>query len=208
MLILAGDPGLGSAVCEELDRYHVWGTAVTSVEAAHERLREGRYAAIVVDLCLSDGAGYRFVADLRAAGGIQPVLLLSAPDAPEDLLGVQRAPPGAQPAVREGLHDVPHVLQALLRHERSDSARRLRYAGLLLDRFERRACVDGIEVALTPAEFAILEQLVLNAEHLVTREALLAAVWREEQDPASNALAVHLCHVRKKLRRREARVVI
>jgi DNA-binding response OmpR family regulator len=69
-----------------------------------------------------------------------------------------------------------------------------------LDRFERRVFVTGHEVALTPAEFGILEQLLQNAEHLVTREALLEAVWGPESEPGSNALDVHLGHLRKKLR--------
>lgn len=199
-MVLAGDPDLRSSVRDELERNELSPTVVSRLEEAIDRCGECCFDAAVVDLGLPEGAGYRFVAELRADGKDTPVLLLSAPHAPEDLLTVQRGWPGWQPAVREGLHDISSILHALLRHERPDSARRLRYAGITLDRFERRVCIDGEEVSLTPAEFGILEQLLLNAEHLVTREALVAAVWGAESEPGSNALDVHLGHVRKKLR--------
>jgi len=200
VLVLAGDSGLALAVGEELEANELSVTVVSRVDDALERCRDRCFDAVVVDLGLPDGSGFRFVAELRQDGQETPVLLLSAPYAPEDLLIVQRAWSGWQPAMREGLHDIPTILHALLRHERPDSARRLRYAGFALDRFERRACVDGEEVHLTPAEFGILEQLLLNAEHLVTRGALVASVWGSESKPGSNALDVHLGHVRRKLR--------
>lgn len=200
VLLLTGDEGLGSAVRQELERSGLGATVLDSLAEALDRCREGCFDVAIVDLGLPDGTGFRFVAELRESGRDTPVLLLSAPHAPEDLLTVQRGWPGWQPAVREGLHDVPTILEALLRHERPDSARRLRYAGLTLDRFERRACAEGEEVHLTPAEIGILEQLLLNAEHLVTREALVEALWGLESEPGSNALDVHLGHLRKKLR--------
>lgn len=200
VLLLTGDGGLGTAVRQELERSGLGTTVVASLVEALDQCRDGCLDAAIVDLGLAAGTGFRFVAELRESGSDIPVLLLSAPHAPEDLLTVQRGWPGWQPAVREGLHDVPTILEALLRHERADSARRLRYAGVALDRFERRACFEGEEVHLTPAEFGILEQLLLNAEHLVTREALGLALWGPESEPGSNALDVHLGHLRKKLR--------
>lgn len=200
VLVLAGDKALATAVVQELERSDLTATVVPDAADALEECRQRCFDAVVVDLGLPAGSGYRFVAELRESGNDTPVLLLSAPHAPEDLLTVQRGWPDWQPALREGLHDVPNVLHALLRHERPDSARRLRYAGVTLDRFERRVFVAGHEVPLTPAEFGILEQLLQNAEHLVTREALLEAVWGPESEPGSNALDVHVGHLRRKLR--------
>jgi DNA-binding response OmpR family regulator len=200
VLVVAGDKALATAVVNELELSELAASVVPDASDAIEECRHRCFDAVVVDLGLPAGSGYRFVAELRESGNDTPVLLLSAPHAPEDLLTVQRGWPDWQPAMREGLHDVPSVLHALLRHERPDSARRLRYAGVTLDRFERRVFVTGHEVALTPAEFGILEQLLQNAEHLVTREALLEAVWGPESEPGSNALDVHLGHLRKKLR--------
>jgi two-component system, OmpR family, response regulator YxdJ len=60
-------------------------------------------------------------------------------------------------------------------------------------------CVGGAKIDVTPVEWSTLEQLVLNAEHVVLRERLMAAVWGPASDLNSNALDVHNGHVRKQL---------
>jgi DNA-binding response OmpR family regulator len=199
VLVLAGDAGLGAALKSELVEAGFELDLTTEPEHAWQRASRRCHGAYIVDASLPDGAGYRFVADLREAGRHEPVLLLSAPHAPEDMLSVQRGWPDWQPVVREGLHDAPQVLRALLRHEQPNVARRLHYAGISLDRVERRVCVEGREVRLTPAEWDILEHLLLHAEHVVERDALLEAVWGADPDLSSNALDVHMGHLRKKL---------
>lgn len=199
VLILAADRGLGDALEGELSGAGFHLDVTTDPEQARRRASLRCHSAYVVDASLPEGAGYRFVAELREAGRQEPVLLLSAPHAPEDMLSVQRGWPDWQPVVREGLHDAPEVLRALLRHEQPNVARRLHYGGISLDRVERRVCVEGREVRLTPAEWGILENLLLNAEHVVERETLIEAVWGPDPDLNSNALDVHMGHLRRKL---------
>jgi DNA-binding response OmpR family regulator len=199
VLVVARDTGLGEGVRSELERAGLEVDVVDDVQEGHQRAGTGCYAAYSVDVSLPDGDGYRFVAGLRAAGHDQPVLLLGAPHGQEDMLAVQRGWPDWEPVVRQGLHDVPRALRALIRHEQIDAARRLRYRGISLDRLERRMCVDGAEVRITPVEWDILEHLLLNAEHVVARETLVAVVWGPDSDLQSNALDVHMGHLRRKL---------
>jgi DNA-binding response OmpR family regulator len=199
ILLLAADRGLGEALEAELKEAGFELDVTTDPEQARQRASLRCHAAFVVDVSLPDGAGFRFVAELREAGRGEPVLLLSAPHAPEDMLSVQRGWPDWQPVVREGLNDAPEVLRALLRHEQPNVARRLRYGGIILDRVERRACVEGQEVRLTPAEWGILEYLLAHAEHVVARESILKAVWGPDPDLNSNAMDVHMGHLRQKL---------
>lgn len=199
VLVFAGDRGLGSALESELRSAGFHLDLTTEPAQAREQAARQCHGAFVVDVSLPDGAGYRFVADLRREGRAEPVLLLSAPHAPEDMLSVQRGWPDREPVVREGLHDAPQVLRALIRHEQPNAARRLHYAGISLDRVERRVCVEGTEVRLTPAEWGILEHLLLHAEHVVERETLMEAVWGSAPELRSNALDVHIGHLRKKL---------
>lgn len=199
VLVLAGDRALAEALESELSEAGFRLDLTTDVAQAQRRASCQCHGAFIVDVSLAEGAGYRFVADLREAGRHEPVLLLSAPYAPDDMLSVQRGWPDWQPVVREGLHDAPQVLRALLRHEQPNVARRLHYAGISLDRVERRVCVDGREVRLTPAEWDILEQLLLHAEHVVERQTLMTAVWGPAPDLQSNALDVHVGHLRRKL---------
>lgn len=199
VLVLAADRGLGEALETELSEAGFELDLTTDPERARQRASLRCHGAYVVDASLPDGAGFRFIAELREAGRQEPVLLLSAPHSPEDMLSVQRGWPDWQPVVREGLHDAPEVLRALLRHEQPNVARRLHYGGISLDRVERRVCVESEEIRLTPAEWDIMETLLLHAEHVVERETLLEAVWGPEPDLNSNALDVHMGHLRSKL---------
>lgn len=199
VLVLVGDMGLADGLRTGLESAGFAPEVTSDPDHARQRASMRCHRAYVVDVSIPDGAGYRLVARLREDGRDKPVLMLSAPNDAEDMLPVQRGWADFRPVVREGLHDAPRALQALLRHERPRTARRLHYAAIALDRVERRLCVDGSEVRLTPAEWDILEHLVLHAEHVVEREDLLRAVWGPDPDLSSNALDVHMGHLRKKL---------
>lgn len=199
VLILVRDDGLAESLRHELESAGFAPDITADPRRAEQRASRGCHEAYVVDVSIPEGAGYRFAASLREVGHDEPILLLSAPHVGEDMLAVQRGWADFQPVVREGLHDAPRALRALLRHERPRTARRLHYAGITLDRVERRLCVDGNEIRLTPAEWDLLDHLVLHAEHVVERVDLMKAVWGPDPDLNSNALDVHMGHVREKL---------
>lgn len=77
---------------------------------------------------------------------------------------------------------------------------RWRYGGLALDPDERRVTVEGAEVALTRTEFEILEMLLENPRHVVTRSRILDRVWRGCA-PGDHVLEVHLSRLRAKILR-------
>lgn len=199
VLVLVRDEALAEGLRTELESAGFALDVTTDAERAERRATGGSHEAYVVDVSIAEGVGYRFAATLRQIGRDEPILLLTAPHAGEDMLPVQRGWAGFQPVVWEGLHDAPQALRALLRHEQPRAARRLHYAGIALDRVERRLCVDGREIRLTPAEWDILDHLVSHAEHVVEREDLMRAVWGPDPDLSSNALDVHMGHLRKKL---------
>ncbi len=199
VLVLAQDEALAEGLRTELESAGFVPDVTTDADRAEREATRGSHEAYVVDVSMAEGAGYRFAATLREIGRDEPILLLTSPHAGEDMLPVQRGWAGFQPVVWEGLHDAPQALRALLRHEQPRAARRLRYAGIVLDRVERRLCVDDREVRLTPAEWDILDHLVSHAEHVVEREDLMRAVWGPDPDLSSNALDVHMGHLRKKL---------
>lgn len=70
---------------------------------------------------------------------------------------------------------------------------------LCVDLARRVATVDGRELRLTAIEFAILEALLRRLGALLSRERLEAAVYSWNDEVASNAIEVHLHHLRRKL---------
>ena len=85
--------------------------------------------------------------------------------------------------------------QAILSH-----GGRLESGKLELDRVRQRVRHEGEQVFLTPHEYRILEQLMLNSGAVVSRDQIRLAVWGELSS-ASNAVDVHLGHLRRKLLR-------
>ena len=58
---------------------------------------------------------------------------------------------------------------------------------------------DGTEVPLSPIEWKLVEALVRRAEHLITREELLASVWGPDAVEKTHYLRVHMASIRHKL---------
>ena len=70
---------------------------------------------------------------------------------------------------------------------------------LCIDPSSHRVTMNGREVALSQREFAILELLAANAGRALPRSRIEESLYGWESDVGSNALEVHIHHLRKKL---------
>jgi DNA-binding response OmpR family regulator len=77
----------------------------------------------------------------------------------------------------------------------------LRIADVRLDPASRRVTRDGIPIALTSKEYALLEVLMRNAGEIVSRTRLVERVWDEASDVVDNLVDVHVSHLRRKIDR-------
>ncbi|HEX5644169.1 MAG TPA: winged helix-turn-helix domain-containing protein [Erythrobacter sp.] len=68
-----------------------------------------------------------------------------------------------------------------------------------LDLFHRDGRVEDCWLHLHPREFELLWRLAQSPGERLSRQQLLAEVWRIEQDPGTNSLAVHVARLRSKL---------
>lgn len=87
----------------------------------------------------------------------------------------------------------------LLASSPSPLTARVRCRDLEVDRLRREASVRGIDLPLTPIELRLLEWLVVAGVDGATTEELLNAGWAGDPPRSSNALAVHIGHLRRKL---------
>ena len=161
-------------------------------------------ALMLLDCNLPDGDGFSLFRVLRAKADV-PALFLSARDADADRLfglGLGADDYLTKPfLMQELLLRVQHILQRAYRAELS----RTKPAPLQLG--ER--CVDlndaivtlpeGKTLTLTATELALLRKLAENRGHIVTYDALCAAVWGADYYGCENSLGVHIRHLREKL---------
>ena len=167
--------------------------------AAERELRAGTYAAAVLDLGLPLKDGMDVLAAVRCAGATLPVLVLTARDAISDRIrGLDR---GADDYVLKpvDLQELAARLRALVRRAHGQSREQLQVQALSLDAAGRVVHQAGRPVALSTREFDLLQALMLNAGRVLSREQLEQHLYSWGHEVDSNAVEVHVHHLRRKL---------
>ena len=167
--------------------------------AAERELRAQAYAAAVLDLGLPGMDGMDVLASVRRAGITLPVLVLTARDAvPDRIKGLDT---GADDYVVKpvDLDELAARLRALVRRAAGQPQELLQAGGLQLDPAARTVQRDGEPVLLSTREIDLLQALMLNAGRVLSREQLEQHLYSWGREVESNAVEVHIHHLRKKL---------
>jgi two-component system OmpR family response regulator/two-component system response regulator QseB len=167
--------------------------------AAELALKTGEYAGVVLDLGLPRLSGLDLLARLRRGGDKVPVLILTARDRVEDR--VKGLDGGADDYLVKpfDLHELAARLRALVRRSRGEAAPELRVGEIELDPAARCVRFRGQPVELSVREFALLQELMLNAGRVLSREQLAQRLYSWGEEIESNAIEVHVHHLRRKL---------
>jgi DNA-binding response OmpR family regulator len=173
--------------------------AVATVADAEAALELTCYDAAVLDLGLPDGDGLRLLSDLRRKPDTPPILVLTARDAVEDRVAGLDA--GADDYLIKpfALVEVIARVKALLRRPGGPLGVRLEAGNLVLDTVGRDVEVDGQVVPLARQEIAILEHLLRRLGRVVPKALLEEKLYGMGDELESNAIPVHVHHLRRKL---------
>lgn len=157
------------------------------------------FDVIVLDLMLPGMDGFQITQRLRQRGRQTPILILSARDAPGDV--VRGLDLGADDYVTK-----PFSLDVLLARVRSTARRgptvqpvALRAGSLEMKTSSHTVLLAGQPVALTRTEYSILEMLLRRRNRVVTRTAIIASVWGEGNDVENNTLDAFMKLLRAKV---------
>lgn len=161
--------------------------------------REGAYDAIVLDVMLPGLNGYEVCRELRAAGVWTPILMLTAKDGEYDQTDAFDL--GADDYLIKPFSFIVLVarLRALIRRGSPERPAILSVGGITLDPSRRRVERHGVEVALTPREFALLEFLMRHAGDVVSKAEILDGVWDSHFEGDVNVVEVYVGYLRRKL---------
>lgn len=199
ILLAEDDPLLGDGLRAGLRQQGFAVDWVRDGRAAERELRAEPYAAAVLDLGLPLMDGLAVLASVRQAGQRLPVLVLTARDAvPDRIRGLDG---GADDYVVKpvDLYELGARLRALVRRSHGQPQEQLAAQGLLLDPAARTVTRHGEAVALASREFDLLHTLMLNAGRVLTREQLEQHLYSWGREVESNAVEVHVHHLRRKL---------
>lgn len=190
---------LGSAVRTGLERAGFaidWAVDGRSAELA---LANGVYDLAILDLGLPKRDGMTILAAMRSTGNPMPVLIASARDTVRDRIAGLEA--GADDYVLKpfDLDELVARVRALLRRHAGSGTPVLKCGPLELDPVRRTVLMNGSPVELSSREFAVLEALMQRPGAVLSREKLEASVYGWQDEIGSNAIEVHLHHLRRKL---------
>jgi two-component system, OmpR family, response regulator len=162
---------------------------------------ETEYDAIVLDVMLPGMDGLEVTRRLRAQRRWTPVLLLTARDAIDDrVVGLDA---GADDYLVKpfSFAELAARVRALVRRGRVERPTVLEAGDLRLDPARRRAWRAGVELDLSPKEFALLELLLSHPGEVLTRTRILEHVWDFAYDPSSNVVDQYIGYLRRKIDR-------
>ena len=155
---------------------------------------------LVLDLGLPDMDGQHVLREFREWSGA-PVLVLSV--RASEAQKVQALDGGANDYVTKpfGIQEFLARIRALLRQAPAGETREsaLVLGPLTVDLAFRRVLLDGIEVALTRKEYAVLAQLARHPGRVITQQQLLKDIWGPTHTENSHYLRIVVGHLRQKL---------
>jgi len=175
--------------------------AVASCGDARAALATAEFDAIVLDLMLPDGSGLDILRELRRRQDATPILLLTAKDTVADRIGGLDT--GADDYLGKpfDLDEVAARLRAISRRAAGRASPVLAWNGIELDPGRRTVEIDGKPVGLSRREFSILEALMRHPGAVLSKDQLADRLYGWEEDVESNAVEVHVHHLRVKIGR-------
>lgn len=157
------------------------------------------YTGVILDLGLPGMGGLEFLKRLRKKKSVIPVLILTARDTVRDRVTGLDA--GADDYLTKpfSIEELAARLRALIRRSKGHSTALLTHGNLTLDPAAHRVTQEREEIELSPKEFAVLKELLENVGSVLSRERLEEQLYGWNEEVESNAVEVHIHHLRRKL---------
>jgi two-component system response regulator QseB len=199
ILLVEDDEALGEGIRVALkpEGYTVdW--ARDGASALHALTHED-FGIAVLDLGLPRMDGLEVLQRLRAAANAIPVLVLTARDSTADRIAGLDAGADDYLVKPFDVDELKARIRALLRRSFSRAQPVLEYREVSLDPVAQQVSYRGQPVALQRKEFLLLHELLAQPGRVLTRDRLQQVLYGWDEEAESNALEVHIHHLRKKL---------
>lgn len=201
ILVVEDQKKVAQALKEGLGAEHYEVDIATTGEDGFFQVSSQTYDLVLLDLMLPGRSGIDILKAMREKDIQTPVLILTARDAIEDrVIGLDV---GADDYLVKpfAFPELLARIRALLRRGRTDQILRLKFADLEMDLITRQVKRAGQEIHLSAREYDLLEYLLRNSGHIVSRQMLARDVWHETDrvTPIDNVIDVHMTRLRKKV---------
>ena len=199
ILLVEDDPELGDGLSVGLRQAGFAVDWLQDGEAADRALQAERFDLAVLDLGLPGMGGMAVLQRARQRGLDLPILILTARDATGDKVAGLDAGADDYLVKPIDLDELAARIRALTRRSAGRASPLLTHGALTLDPAAHQVLLAGRPVELAAREFALLQLLLENLGRVLTRSQLEQSLYGWNDEPDSNALEVHIHHLRKKL---------
>lgn len=166
---------------------------------AESALATDTFELIVLDLGLPDGLAIPLISHVRQLGIALPILILTAWDTIEQKVAALNAGADDYMVKPFDLRELEARIRVLVRRQQGRQNDQLQWRGITMDLVNQGVTVQGDIIALTRREWLVLKEFMLHPNRILSREHLESVVYGWDSEVESNAIEVHLHHLRKKL---------
>src|SRR5574343_1285990 len=199
ILLVEDDPELGDGLTIGLRQAGFAVDWLRDGHSADQALQTEIFDFVVLDLGLPRLTGMEVLHRARSRGLTVPILILTARDATGDKVSGLDAGADDYLVKPIDLDELTARVRALTRRSAGRAAPLLTHGELSIDPAAHRVTLARQEIELSSREFSLLQQLLENAGRVLTRSQLEQSIYGWRDEPDSNALEVHIHHLRKKL---------
>ncbi|MBJ7556000.1 response regulator [Marinomonas spartinae] len=199
LLIVEDDEFIGDGLLRGLRQENLAADWVQSSKFAISALKTTNYSILLLDLGLPDKDGLSLLKELRRANNSIPVIIITARDDVSSRVG----------GLNEGADDYlvkPFALEeliarvhAVMRRKVGRSQPILAVGELKLDSAHHLVWFRDEPLSLSAKEFALLHELMQEPGKVISKETLEESLYGWDQEIGSNAIEVHIHHLRKKI---------
>ena len=201
VLVIDDEPGVRELISESLRISEI--TAVQAADGleALSLLRREKFDLLILDINMPKLDGLALLEKLRAEGMSVPVLMLSARADKTDINQGLRI--GADDYLTKpfSIEELVLRVKAIMRRSKGEvtEVRVLNCGPISMDFSKYSVKFNDQLIDLSPTEFKLLEQLILNRGNVVTKETLLSEVWEIDFKSSSTVVDTYISYLRKKL---------
>ena len=199
ILVVEDEKDLNNIITKHLKKNNFSVDSVFNGEEALEYLEYGAYDLIVLDIMLPKVNGYEVVKKLRENKNETAVLMLTARDSIEDK--IKGLDLGADDYLIKPFDfgELLARIRALVRRKYGNTSNTMEIDDLCIDIAKKTVVRGGKNIELTGKEYEVLEYLIQNKGHVLSRDKIRDSVWDYGYEGESNIIDVLIKNIRKKI---------
>ena len=200
ILVVEDEKDLNKIITKYLKKSNYNVDSAYDGEEALDYINVGEYDVIILDIMMPKMNGYDFIKRIRRDKNNVAVLMLTAKDSLEDK--VKGLDLGADDYLVKPFEfdELLARIRAMLRRNYRESATNILVIGdVELDTVKKSVTKNGSIIELTAKEYEVLEYLLRNKNHILSREQIREHVWDFDYEGESNIIDVLIKNIRQKI---------